>query len=333
MVFRSGAGRGLASASWALVLGCLLAACALRVEAPAPVVSSATVERGPEWVTIRRGQTLSDIAHSYHVPMSVIAQANGLSPPYHIQAGRNLMIPGAGQPSARTPAAVAALPSGGQQVAAAPATSPASAPSDKPSIQATPLPPVVSPGAQAKGEAAAPAPNPAGITPAAVAPAIAPPSSQGAPEPAGSIAATPPAARSSGAFLWPVHGPILAAYGSRGDGSRNDGINIGAPRGAAVEAADAGIVAYTGNELRGYGNLVLIKHPNGWISAYAHCDQLLVKRGEKVARGQVIARVGSTGNVSEPQLHFELRRGHQAVDPREFLAPLPAAATEPSHSS
>ena len=97
-----------------------------------------------------------------------------------------------------------------------------------------------------------------------------------------------------------------------------------------MEAADGGVVAYTGNELRGYGNLILVKHPNGWISAYAHCDQILVKRGDKVARGQTIARVGSTGNVSEPQLHFELRRGNHAVDPREFLAPLPTAGTEKS---
>jgi murein DD-endopeptidase MepM/ murein hydrolase activator NlpD len=99
-----------------------------------------------------------------------------------------------------------------------------------------------------------------------------------------------------------------------------------------VEATEAGTVAYTGNELRGYGNLILVKHPNGWISAYAHCDQMLVQRGQKVARGQVIARVGSTGNVSEPQLHFELRRGNRPVDPREFLAPLPTAITKDSHA-
>ena len=116
------------------------------------------------------------------------------------------------------------------------------------------------------------------------------------------------------------------------DGTHNDGINIGAPKGAAVQAADAGVVAYTGNELRGYGNLILVKHPNGWISAYAHCDLILVKRGEKVARGQVIARVGSTGNVGEPQLHFELRRGNHPVDPRELLDPLPTANTKDSRT-
>ena len=116
---------------------------------------------------------------------------------------------------------------------------------------------------------------------------------------------------------------MLEGFGTGQDGTHNDGINIAAPRGAAVEATDGGIVAYAGNELRGYGNLMLVKHANGWISAYAHCDLVLVKTGQKVARGQVIARVGSTGNVSEPQLHFELRRGKQPVDPREYLPPLP----------
>jgi murein DD-endopeptidase MepM/ murein hydrolase activator NlpD len=125
-----------------------------------------------------------------------------------------------------------------------------------------------------------------------------------------------------------VRGSVLAGYGSGPDGMHNDGINIAAPRGAPIEAVDAGVVAYAGNELRGYGNLLLVKHPNGWISAYAHCDQMLVKRGDKVARGQVIARVGSTGNVNEPQLHFELRHGNHAVDPREFLAPVPTATSK-----
>ena len=88
----------------------------------------------------------------------------------------------------------------------------------------------------------------------------------------------------------------------------------------------AGTVAYAGNELRGYGNLVLIKHADGWISAYAHCDELLVKKGDQVYRGKAIAKVGATGsNVSEPQLHFELRRGNRPVDPRQFLAAAPVA--------
>ena len=128
-----------------------------------------------------------------------------------------------------------------------------------------------------------------------------------------------------GHFAWPVRGHVLAGYGVARDGGHNDGINIGASRGTPVTAVDSGIVAYAGNELRGYGNLVLVKHAGGWISAYAHCDELLVKKGDPVYRGKVIAKVGATGGVSEPQLHFELRRGKRPVDPREFLAPAPSA--------
>jgi murein DD-endopeptidase MepM/ murein hydrolase activator NlpD len=139
-------------------------------------------------------------------------------------------------------------------------------------------------------------------------------------------------ARGGSSFVWPVRGHILAGYGAGPDGTHNDGINIAAPRGAPVQAVDAGVVAYAGNELRGYGNLLLIKHPGGWISAYAHCDAILVKQGQKIARGQVIARVGSSGNVGTPQLHFELRRGNKPVDPRTYLSPLPSAGAAPAHS-
>jgi murein DD-endopeptidase MepM/ murein hydrolase activator NlpD len=128
-----------------------------------------------------------------------------------------------------------------------------------------------------------------------------------------------------GHFAWPLNGRILAGYGVSPSGGRNDGISIAAPRGAPIAAIEAGTVAYTGNELRGYGNLILIKHADGWISAYAHCDELLVKKGDQVHRGSVIAKVGATGNVNEPQLYFELRRGKQPVDPRQFLATAPVA--------
>jgi murein DD-endopeptidase MepM/ murein hydrolase activator NlpD len=135
-----------------------------------------------------------------------------------------------------------------------------------------------------------------------------------------------PAALPHGAhFAWPLNGRILAGYGAAPDGSRNDGISIEAPRGAPIAAIETGTVAYAGNELRGYGNLILIKHSDGWISAYGHCDELLVKKGDQVNRGKVIAKVGATGNVSGPQLYFELRRGKQPVDPRQFLATAPAA--------
>ena len=114
---------------------------------------------------------------------------------------------------------------------------------------------------------------------------------------------------------------MISSFGSKSKGLRNDGINIAAPRGAPVVAAENGVVVYAGNELRGFGNLVLIKHAGGWVSAYAHNDRLLVRRGDKVRKGQRIALVGSTGGVTSPQLHFELRKGKRARDPRKYLRP------------
>ena len=332
----NGARRGTAALG-VLSVTLLVAACAPRVEGPAPVVSGETAERAPVWTTVQRGQTLSGIAQTYHVPMRVIAEANGLFPPYSIQAGRTLIIPGVGPPRVPAPpASVAALPPtrneyppvaasseppGGPAAPETPQVErPAAASPEGPAVAAAQLPPPAA-------ATAPPATAPSSETPApAQAPAAAAPSRPPAPPRAA------PATRSSSAFVWPVRGHVVANFGSRSDGTHNDGINIAAPKGTAVQAVDAGVVAYSGNELRGYGNLILIKHPNGWISAYAHCDQMLVQRGQKVTRGQVIARVGSTGSVSEPQLHFELRRGNHPVDPREFLAPLPTAATKDSRS-
>jgi murein DD-endopeptidase MepM/ murein hydrolase activator NlpD len=102
-------------------------------------------------------------------------------------------------------------------------------------------------------------------------------------------------------------------------GQQNDGINISVPENTPVKAAEDGIVAYAGNELKGYGNLVLVRHPNGYVTAYAHAKELLVKRGDQVKRGQVIARSGQTGNVNTPQLHFEIRKGSSPLDPTRFL--------------
>ena len=133
----------------------------------------------------------------------------------------------------------------------------------------------------------------------------------------------PPPPRGGQSFLWPVRGRVIGSYGTGSGGTHNDGINIAAPEGTTVVAADSGVVAYAGNELRGYGNLILIKHADGWMTAYAHNAQMLVKRGERVQRGQAIARVGATGAVNTPQLHFEVRKGTRALDPADFL---PAAS-------
>lgn len=120
-------------------------------------------------------------------------------------------------------------------------------------------------------------------------------------------------------FDWPVNGRVISGFGNLGSGRKNDGINIKANLGTTVKAADTGTVAYAGNELKGFGNLILIKHNDGWITAYAHNDQLFVRKGQKVKRGEKIATVGSTGSVTTPQLHFEVRSGKRAVNPRPYL--------------
>ena len=120
-------------------------------------------------------------------------------------------------------------------------------------------------------------------------------------------------------FRWPVRGRVVSDYGAKPKGFHNDGINIAAPRGMGIKAAQNGVVVYAGNELRGFGNLLLIKHSGGWVTAYAHADSLLVKRGDRVLKGQRVATVGTTGSVTKPQLHFEIRKGRQARDPRKYL--------------
>ena len=120
-------------------------------------------------------------------------------------------------------------------------------------------------------------------------------------------------------FRWPARGRVISGYGTKGPGGTNDGINIAVPEGTPVKAAEGGTVAYVGEEIKGYGKMVLVRHPNGYVSAYAHNSDLNVKRGDTVKRGQVIARSGQTGNVTSPQLHFELRKGSQPVDPSKFL--------------
>ena len=125
-----------------------------------------------------------------------------------------------------------------------------------------------------------------------------------------------PAASPSADFRWPARGRVIAGYNGKGG---NEGINIAVPEGTPVKAAEGGVVAYAGSELKGYGNLVLIRHPNGYVSAYAHNGELNVKRGDQVKRGQVVAKSGQSGNVNSPQLHFELRKGSTPVDPVPYL--------------
>jgi murein DD-endopeptidase MepM/ murein hydrolase activator NlpD len=144
-----------------------------------------------------------------------------------------------------------------------------------------------------------PAPAYAAVTPPRYAPAYAPAS--------GTVA-----------FAWPVNGNVISGFGTATNGERNDGINIATAMNAPIHAAAGGTVDYA-DSLNGYGKLVLIRHANGYVTAYAHADRLLVARGDFVAKGQVIGYAGQTGDVTSPQLHFEIRRGTAPVDPRALL--------------
>jgi murein DD-endopeptidase MepM/ murein hydrolase activator NlpD len=145
-------------------------------------------------------------------------------------------------------------------------------------------------------------------------PAAPPPQPQETPvkaaEPAGDLAG----------FRWPARGRVIAGFGPKPNGLQNDGINLAVPEGTPIKAAEDGVVAYAGNELKGYGNLVLVRHSNGYVTAYAHASEILVKRGDQIKRGQVIAHSGQTGNVTSPQLHFEIRKGATPVDPMPMLS-------------
>lgn len=234
------------------------------------------------------GETLSSIARNYGLTRTELANANGIDFNTMVRIGQKLTIPGA---------------SGGAVIAAAPkpAATPA-APKPTPVVATAPATPAATPAPVA--QAAAPKPQ----TIAAVKPSE-----------------TPDEIRTAAAgpqFRWPVRGRVISGFGPKPGGQQNEGINISVPEGTAVKAAEDGVVAYAGSELKGYGNLVLIKHADGWVTAYANNSALDVKKGDTVKRGQVIAKAGQTGNVSSPQLHFEIRKGSQPVDPSQYLAGL-----------
>ncbi len=271
--------------------------------------------------TVVSGDTLSQLAVTYRVEMRLLASANDLVAPYVIRVGQQLWIP--------DPFTIAAAPAGRAVVEdlppppVTPSGSAARVPTS--AIITEQLPPP--PGSPQPFETITPMPGPLGAPmPAPVPETPATPVAPPPVEPEVAIALPPqplnePAARAASQFSWPLRGKVIAGYGAAGKGLHNDGINIAAPAGAQVHAAENGVVAYAGNELKGFGNLLLIKHADGWTTAYAHNEKLLVARGDEVKQGQVIAQVGRTGNVDSPQLHFEVRKGTQALNPMEFLAP------------
>ncbi len=263
--------------------------------AAAPVMAPAAkpvaaVAAAPSIHFVNHGDTLASIARKNHISAAELARANGLEPSAKLKLGTKLTVPGArtaavAAPMAPAPVTAAPVAAALQPVATAPA------PSTKMAAVATP--------AQSArlAQATTNIEDKAAETPAK-------------------------AAEATGAlptFRWPVRGKVITSYGAKTNGKSNDGINVAVPEGTPVKAAEDGVVAYSGNELKGYGNLVLVRHSNGYVTAYAHASELLVKRGDPIKRGQIIAKSGQSGEVASPQLHFEIRKGSSPVDPLQFL--------------
>ena len=254
---------------------------------PTPAASAAG---GTFRHTIASGESLYTIARRYEVTTQAIVQANGLSSPDKIVVGQSVIIPGRADLLATKAPAPVQVASAAPMAATAPAqqTLPTAAPN-------------------ALQTASAPAPLAAPAQAAPVKPA---------PVQVANVPAAEPVMSGSDKFRWPVSGRVLVDFAS----SKGTGINIEAPEGSAVKAAENGTVIYVGSGVEGYGNLILIRHPNGYVSAYAHLGSMSVTKGANVSRGDTIGAAGMTGSVSKPQLHFELRKGATPVDPVPLLA-------------
>jgi murein DD-endopeptidase MepM/ murein hydrolase activator NlpD len=233
---------------------------------------------------VNHGDTLAGIAHRNHISVSELARANNLDANAPLKQGTRLTVPAK---------AAEAVPVATQPVAA---------------MQPLPTTTIGGP----RLAAATPASPQQSVRYAQANPTPEPVEAAPAPKPAETTSALP-------TFRWPVRGKVITGYGAKTNGKSNDGINVAVPEGTPVKAAEDGVVAYSGNELKGYGNLILVRHSNGYVTAYAHASELLVKRGDTIKRGQVIAKSGQSGEVGSPQLHFEIRKGSQPVDPLQFL--------------
>ena len=233
---------------------------------------------------VKDKDTVDGLSRRYGVPSQTIIDRNNLKPPYTIKPGQTLAMPGARfvPDSYGEPAS--------QQTAAANPNAPSSV----------------------KREGLAPPPGAQGEAPRSAAPAGEPTPLSKASQSV-TVPATPPAR-----MIWPVNGKVVSSYGTSG-GQKNDGIDIAAAKGTPVKAAEGGKVVYAGGEVARMGNLLLIEHSGGYITAYGNNEELLVKKGDTVKKGQTIAKVGNSGGTAEPQLHFEVRRAGKTIDPRTVL--------------
>jgi murein DD-endopeptidase MepM/ murein hydrolase activator NlpD len=250
-----------------------------------------------EMHVVAGGETLFSLGRKFGVSPFAIADANGLPHDARLTAGQKVRIPAGGAGGAP---AVAKAPA--PQLETEEAAAPPAPKGDAQDVAAMPAP-------ETETEQAATAEE-AGAEAAVDAAAKTQPKQITEQAPVDGVAG----------MRWPVRGKIISGFGPKANGLKNEGINIAVPEGTSIRAAASGVVAYAGNELKGYGNLVLIRHDDGYVTAYAHAKELFVKRGDTVKRGDVIAKAGQTGSVSSPQLHFEVRKGATALDPMKFLS-------------
>ncbi len=304
------------------------------------VVTDAVAVSGGRRHTVKPGETGIAIARAYGVAWSKVVAANHLKAPYTIEIGDTLLLPSAKAVAAQTPAERArafqididdlitgAEPAGGPARAArvtrpvrpAPAGATASRPAPAGATASRPADPGATAPRPADPGATAPRPADTATTPR---PRTLPPRPlPRAPVVAATAPPLPILPGGTPTFAWPLDGRIVSAFGPKAGGRFNDGVNLRATPGTPVRAAADGVVAYAGDAVAGFGNLVLIKHADGWVSAYGHNEALLVARGQAVRRGDIVARSGATGAVDEPQLHFEVRRGRTPSDPVKLLPP------------
>jgi murein DD-endopeptidase MepM/ murein hydrolase activator NlpD len=323
----------------ALLVPLVLAACEPTWQGRAPVTRTVPGQGScGGTVTVQPGETVYSVSRRCNVSVRELIEANRLQPPYGVAAGMVLRIPGAGgdyvvqrgdtllvvarrlRVDFQTLARINGKTSPHTIYVGEKLKVPGSYPAPQPSLSETLV--IASPnapaGTQPSSRAASPVTPPPADRGVEVSAGGAAPARHPAFQPQQTLPPPPPPLAGRG-FVWPVRGEVVTEFGPIAKGQNNDGINIAAARGTPVKAAENGVVAYVGNELKGFGNLVLVKHADGWMSAYAHADQVMVHKGDSVKRGQQIATVGSTGGVTSPQLHFELRRGTEAVNPADHL--------------
>jgi murein DD-endopeptidase MepM/ murein hydrolase activator NlpD len=288
-----------------------IAAAPAPAPAAAPAPAPQAVAGWDSTHTVKAGDSLYGIARQHNVKVAELQRVNGITDPTKVRPGVVLKVPGAGAPSAAAPVAMAPPPAAIKPAAAEPPRV----------VQTQPIAPVASvpaPGSASGIKIVNAQPPEAAETKVAARTDTATDAPAAAEKPAAPAGAEKAAA---GGFKlrWPVKGKVIAEFGKRDDGMPNDGINVAVPAGTEVHAAEAGSVVYVGSELKAFGNLVLIRHDGGWVTAYAHNDSISVKRGDTIKRGQVIAKAGKSGSVDQPQVHFELRQGSKPVDPMPYL--------------